>query len=149
MRALRAALNGPLRPELEARAGELLERMTAGRYRRLRLSADFEPTVVDDETERAVLSGGEEDVVALALRLALAELVQDRQGHSLTLLMLDEAFGALDAERRQSLLDVLVGLRERYEQVIVVTHVEDVAQVADRVLRVRRDVTGAARVEEG
>jgi exonuclease SbcC len=148
MRALRTALNGALRPELEARAGELLERMTAGRYRRLRLSADFEPTVVDEETDRAVLSGGEEDVVALALRLALAELVGDRQGHSLTLLMMDEAFGALDAERRQSLLDVLTGLRDRYEQVIVVTHIEDVAQVADRVLRVTRDATGAARVSE-
>lgn len=148
MRALRAALNGALRPELESRAGELLERMTAGRYRRLRLSADFEPTVVDEETDRAVLSGGEEDVVALALRLALAELVGDRQGHSLTLLMMDEAFGALDAERRQSLLDVLTSLRDRYEQVIVVTHIEDVAQVADRVLRVTRDATGAARVSE-
>ncbi len=149
MRALRTALNQALRPDLEARAGELLERMTAGRYRRVKLSADFEPTVVDDETDRAVLSGGEEDVVALALRLALAELVQDRQGHALTLLMLDEAFGALDAERRQSLLDVLTGLKERYAQVIVVTHIEDVAQVADRVLRVMRDETGAARVSEG
>ncbi|RYG17463.1 hypothetical protein EON82_23830, partial [bacterium] len=141
-------LNGALRPELESRAGELLERMTAGRYRRLRLSPDFEPTVVDEETDRAVLSGGEEDVVALALRLALAELVGDRQGHSLTLLMMDEAFGALDAERRQSLLDVLTSLRDRYEQVIVVTHIEDVAQVADRVLRVSRDAIGAARVSE-
>ncbi|GEM_PF-2701910 len=148
MRALRAALNGALRPDLEARAGEILERMTAGRYRRVRLSADFEATVVDDETDRTVLSGGEEDVVALALRLALAELVQDRQGHALTLLMLDEAFGALDAERRQSLLDVLTGLKERYAQVIVVSHVEEVAQVADRVLRVVRDATGAARIEE-
>ena len=148
LRALRTALNGALRPDLEARAGELLERMTAGRYRRVRLSADFEPTVVDEETDRPILSGGEEDVVALALRLALAELVQDRQGHALTLLMMDEAFGALDAERRQSLLDVLTGLKERYAQVIVVSHVDEVAQVADRVLRVTRDATGAARVAE-
>lgn len=148
MRALRASLNSALRPDLETRGGELLERMTAGRYRRLRLGSDFEPTLVDEETDRPVLSGGEEDVVALALRLALAELVQDRQGHSLTLLMLDEAFGALDTERRQSLIDVLTGLRDRYEQVIVVTHIEDVAQVADRVLRVERDATGAARVSE-
>ncbi len=149
LRALRTALNGALRPDLEARAGELLERMTAGRYRRVRLSAEFDPTVVDEETDRPILSGGEEDVVALALRLALAELVQDRQGHALTLLMLDEAFGSLDAERRQSLLDVLTGLKERYAQVIVVSHVDEVAQVADRVLRVTRDATGASRVEEG
>jgi exonuclease SbcC len=148
MRALRATLNGALRPDLEARAGELLEKMTAGRYRRLRLGSDFEPTLVDEESDRPVLSGGEEDVLALALRLALAELVQDRKGHSLTLLMMDEAFGALDTERRQSLLDVLTGLRDRYEQVIVVTHIEDVAQVADQVLRVERDATGAARVNE-
>jgi len=148
MRALRATLNGALRPDLEARAGELLEKMTAGRYRRLRLGSDFEPTLVDEESDRPVLSGGEEDVLALALRLALAELVQDRKGHSLTLLMMDEAFGALDTERRQSLLDVLTGLRDRYEQVIVVTHIEDVAQVADQVLRVERDATGAARVTE-
>ena len=148
MRSLRTSLNSALRPDLEARGGELLERMTAGRYRSLRLGADFEPTLVDEESDRPVLSGGEEDVVALALRLALAELVQDRQGHSLTLLMLDEAFGALDTERRQSLIDVLTGLRDRYEQVIVVTHIEDVAQVADRVLRVERDATGAARVTE-
>lgn len=148
MRVLRTKLNGALRPDLEARAGDLLERMTAGRYRRLRLGSDFEATLVDEETDRPVLSGGEEDVLALALRLALAELVQDRKGHSLTLLMLDEAFGSLDTDRRQSLLDVLTGLRDRYEQVLVVTHIEDVAQVADRVLRVERDETGAARVKE-
>lgn len=148
MRSLRAGLNSALRPELEHRASELLERLTTGRYRRLTLSPDFEATLIDEEAARAVISGGEEDIVALALRIALAELIGDRQGHALSLLMLDEAFGSLDVERRQSLLDVLVALRDRYQQVIVVSHVEDVAQVADRVLRVSRDSAGFAQIEE-
>lgn len=138
-RALRAELNRSLRPDLEARASENLSLLTAGRYVSLELDEQFQATLRDDDTRKTVISGGEEDVVALALRLALSELIQERNGRPLSLLVLDEVFGSLDADRRQSVLDRLASLKGRFQQILVISHIEEINQVADQCLYVSRD----------
>lgn len=137
--ALREHLNRTLRPELESRASESLSLLTDGRYSVLKLSEAFEATLVEDDIPKAVISGGEEDVVALALRLALAELIQERQGQPLSLLILDEVFGSLDADRRQAVLDRLAAIKGRFAQILVISHIEEINQVADQCLYVTRD----------
>lgn len=139
MRALRDRLNAELIPELEALASENLALLTNSRYTQLKLSENFEPTVLDEGVEKAVISGGEEDVVALSLRLALAQLIQERRGHPLALLMLDEVFGSLDGERRNLVLDRLQALKVKFPQVLMISHIEEINQVADQCLFVRRD----------
>jgi exonuclease SbcC len=139
MRKLRADLNAAIGPELEARSSENLALLTNGRYSELKLDGNFRPTVIDDGARKEVISGGEEDVVALALRLALSELIQERQGRPLSLLILDEVFGSLDAERRSSVLERLAGIRGRFEQILVISHIEEINQVADQCLFVYRD----------
>lgn len=137
---LRENLNQELRPQLEQKASDNLDLLTAGRYRVLRLDEDFAPTVVeDDDKVKAVISGGEEDVVALSLRLALSELIQERHGMPMTLLILDEVFGSLDAERRQHVMDRLAALKTRFTQMLVISHIEEINQVADRCLYLKRD----------
>jgi exonuclease SbcC len=139
MRTLRQELNTGIGPELAAHASESLALLTNGRYSALELDRNFAAAVIEDGVRKPVLSGGEEDVVALALRLALSELIQERTGQPLSLLILDEVFGSLDAERRQAVLDRLAALRGRFAQILVITHLEDVHQVADHVLYVSRD----------
>ncbi len=129
---LRQILNTNILPELEARASENLALLTNNRYPRLQLDEDFEATVMeDDDTPKAVISGGEEDVVALALRLALSELIQERQGRPMSLLILDEVFGSLDQERRQAVLERLRAIKGRFDQILVISHIEEINHVAD------------------
>ncbi|HET6145892.1 MAG TPA: ABC transporter ATP-binding protein [Polyangia bacterium] len=71
------------------------------------------------------LSGGEQQRVAIARALVNAPAV----------VLADEPTGALDAETGRLVLDLLVDLaRRRQATVILVTHSEEVARVADRVL---------------
>lgn len=146
MRNLREALNRTIGPDLAARASENLNLLTNGRYSTLELNKDFEPTVIEDGVPKQVISGGEEDVVDLALRLALSELIQERNGRPMTLFVLDEVFGALDMERRQSVLDRLASLKGRFRQVLVISHIEEINQVADQALFLTRDSESRATV---
>ncbi|HEY0868020.1 MAG TPA: SMC family ATPase [Fimbriimonas sp.] len=139
MRKMRAALNANIGPDLAARASENLSLLTNGRYDTLRLDTDFSAELVEDGVAKAVISGGEEDVVALALRLALSELIQERQGRPMSLLILDEVFGSLDADRRQAVLDRLTALKGRFQQILVISHIEEINQVADQCLYLARD----------
>lgn len=145
--ALRALLNERIRPDLELRASNLINDLTNARYTTIRLDEDFEATVVeDDSTAKSVISGGEEDIVALALRLALSELIQERHGIPMSLLILDEVYGSLDAERRQSVMDQLSALKGRFEQILVISHIEDTTQVADWCFYLSRDADTRATV---
>jgi exonuclease SbcC len=147
MRLLREGISKQIVPELAARASENLSLFTAGRYLQLKLDErTFRPSIIDGDTEKRVISGGEEDIVALALRLALSELIQERQGRPMSLLILDEVFGSLDQERRQNLLDRLVAIRDRFQQILVISHIEDINQVADRCIYVRHDPEGHCSV---
>ena len=146
MKALRELLNASIRPDLVARASENLSLLTNGRYPVLDLDKNFRPKVLDDQVEKAVISGGEEDVVALALRLSLSELIQEMSGHPMSLLVLDEVFGSLDAERRQSVLERLLALKSRFRQIFIISHIEDINQVADQCIYLTRDAGSRSTV---
>lgn len=140
--ALRERLNRDIGPELEARASENLSALTDGRYPRLTLDTNFQPTITDGYLPKSVISGGEEDVLALSLRLALSELIQERNGMPLSLLILDEVFGGLDEDRRSNVLQRLMSLKGKFRQILVISHIEDINQVADQAIFVRRDPSG-------
>jgi exonuclease SbcC len=146
---LRTELNLGIRPELQKRAGEFLQILTAGRYDDVELSEEYVATVVDSGEVKPVISGGEEDVLNLALRLAISEKVAERAGQPLSLLVLDEIFGSLDEDRRQGVLDLLRGLRDYFPQVIVISHIEGLHDAFDRVVRVSYDIErGVSRVHD-
>jgi exonuclease SbcC len=146
LRSLRQTLNNEIRPELEALASENLEILTNGRYFSLKLNDMFEPSLIEDDgTAKPVISGGEEDVTALALRIALSELIQERNGRPMSLLILDEVFGSLDMDRRQAVLERLTSLKGRFHQILVISHIEEINRVADQCLYVwRNESTGAS-----
>jgi len=146
---LRTELNQEMRPELAALAGEFLGALTDGRYDEVDLDEDYRLTVIEHGEPAPVISGGEEDLTNLVLRLAVSQMIADRSGQPLSLLVLDEIFGSLDDARRAHVLDLLRALEGRFPQVVLITHIEGVREAVDRVLRVRFDeATGAAAVEE-
>jgi exonuclease SbcC len=138
---LRNELNEGLRPELSDRASGFLSDLTAGRYSELELDEEYSATVLDDGDPQAVISGGEEDISNLALRLAISQMIAEGAGQPLSLLILDEIFGSLDESRRNAVIELLRGLADRFPQVILVTHIESVRDGFDRVVRVGFDQT--------
>ncbi|HXW96297.1 MAG TPA: SMC family ATPase, partial [Gemmatimonadales bacterium] len=146
---LRTDLNQQLRPDLSEIASGFLRDLTNGRYGEVELDEDYVATIIEAGEPKPVLSGGEEDVANLALRLAISQMIADRAGQPLSLLVLDEIFGSLDEERRASVVDLLRSLADRFPQVILITHIESVRDGFDRVIRVDFDVEkGAARVRD-
>ncbi|MBM4188491.1 MAG: SMC family ATPase [Gemmatimonadetes bacterium] len=137
---LRDDLNAALRPDLSDAASILLRDLTAGRYSDLEITEDYEPSIVDDGEPKTVLSGGEEDIANLALRLAISQMIADRAGQPFSLLVLDEVFGSLDDERRSAVIDLLRSLADRFPQVILITHIESVRDSFDRAIRIDYDV---------
>ncbi|HEX2451735.1 MAG TPA: SbcC/MukB-like Walker B domain-containing protein, partial [Gemmatimonadales bacterium] len=146
---LRTELNSYLRPDLSDLASGFLADLTRGRYTQLELDDDYVATLLDDGDPKTVISGGEEDVANLALRLAISQMIAERAGQPLSLLVLDEIFGSLDDDRRTAVVELLRSLADRFPQVILITHIDSVREGFDRVIRVGYDVArGVAVVRE-
>jgi len=146
---LRADLNAQMRPELAELASAFLSELTDGRYQELELDEDYNVLVLEDGVAKRVISGGEEDIAHLVLRLAISQMVAERAGQPLSLLILDEVFGSLDDTRRDHVIALLRHLGDRFPQVVLITHVEAIRAGVDRVLRVAFDPgRGAAVVTE-
>jgi exonuclease SbcC len=146
---LRAELNAQVRPELSEIASAFLAQLTDGRYTAMEIDDAYNILVLDEGEEKPVISGGEEDVANLVLRLSLSQMIAERAGHPLSLLILDEVFGSLDVARRDNVVQLLHHLEDRFEQVILITHIEGIRESLDQVLRVDYDErTGTSVVRE-
>lgn len=89
------------------------------------------------------LSGGEKFQASLALALALAEL-HSRSGPALGSLFLDEGFAALDTTALDSALEVLRTQANGNRLVMVISHLQAVAEAVDDVLLVERTPAGSS-----
>ena len=135
-------LNLQIRPALEGAIGELLSRLSEGRFDAVALDEDYNLSVRDGGAMRSLgeFSGGEIDLIALAMRLALAGVVSERHGAGgAGFLILDECFGSQDHSRRESILNALRGLRGVYGQILLISHVGGLEDAADRVIDITLD----------
>ncbi len=132
----RAAQSARAWPNLEQGASVLLSDTTDGRYADVRMSGDYKLEVVD-RGERFGLerySGGEQDLANLCLRLAIADWVAREHDTELGFVVLDEVFGSQDEDRRQRLLEALRSLSSRFNQLLVITHMPEIADLCDHQL---------------
>ena len=90
----------------------------------------------------ARFSGSETDLANLALRVAISEHVRFQSGGAVGLLVLDEVFGPLDPDRRDRMLQALNRLGSRFRQVLVITHLPQIAARSDRHLVVSKKPRG-------
>jgi exonuclease SbcC len=128
-------------------ASEYLADLTDGRYSAVELEEDFTPTVLEDGEAKRVMSGGEEDILNLCMRISLSHMLAERAGQHFSLLMLDEVFGSLDDVRRSNVLALLEKLRKRFEQIIIITHLDDIKDGVQHLIHVEYDEgSGAAKI---
>ena len=103
--------------------------------------------VGDDLDERPLeaLSGGERQMVDLALRIALAKLLAGRAGRKIEALIIDEGFTALDEAHRQRTVEAFAELARSFPMVLAITHLRDLAETFPTTFVVER-VGGSSTV---
>lgn len=132
------ALNRSIRPSLEGGIASMLSLLSEGRFTQVAVDEDYNIKVGDDGALQPLeeFSGGELDLIALAIRLALSGVISERQGNPLGWMILDECFGALDAQRRRSVLSALRQLRPTIGQIWIISHVQGLDEECDKVITI-------------
>ncbi len=146
-------------PRLEDEANNLLGRMTDGRMslklqtQRVRKTSPMasgaietlDVLIADELGTRPyeLFSGGERFRVDFALRIALSRLLAWRAGAPLPTLFIDEGFGTQDVEGRDRILDVIKGIEDQFERILVITHMDDIKEAFPVRIEVSRGPSGS------
>ena len=139
LNTFRAAVLGSIRPEVEELMSGFVDLLSDGRHETASLDDTFGVLLHEDGLESPVISGGTEDITALALRLAISQMIAERTGATLNTIILDEPFGSLDATRRANVLALLRRLGGIFSQVILISHIAETREAVDRVVELSYD----------
>ncbi len=84
------------------------------------------------------------DLANLCLRVAISRVIAEMSGAGPTGFMgFDEIFGSQDSERRAEILAAFQHLRERYRQIFIVSHIDEIKEEFPVILEVRRAAGGS------
>jgi exonuclease SbcC len=140
--ALREDASRRARPTLEHETARLLGKITRGRYSAVQMSDSYALEIVAGRSLHPLkrFSGGEQDLAALCLRLALSRTLARTRGAETGFVLLDEVFASQDPTRRRALLAQLRALAEaEFRQVFVISHTDDVTEHSDLHIDVSRE----------
>jgi exonuclease SbcC len=143
-------LIGRVAPVLSELTSKGLESMTEGRYSSVELDENYEMQIDDQGTAYPIdrFSGGESDLANLSLRLAISRIIADRTGATpINFLILDEIFGSQDPNRKRSVLTALSRLSTQFRQIFLITHIEDIKDALNYVIRVEEQEDGTSKAE--
>lgn len=138
-------------PMLSEFSSLLFSEMTDSKYEGIELNDDYEIFIFDGGKKFPLerFSGGENDLANLCLRLAISRVLADRSGNSVDFLILDEIFGSQDQNRKRNILVTLNKLANRFRQIILITHIDDVKEFMNNVLYVKEKEDGFSVIEAG
>ena len=129
-------LNNSARPEISELASNFLSGLTDNRYSMLELNEKYEICLHDDGEIKPVISGGEEDIVNLCIRLAISQIIAQRSGKALLVDFRRNIRLSLDENRRANVIYLLRSLTGHFEQVILITHIDDIRDNIDNVINI-------------
>ena len=135
------SLRNRVKPQVERYMALILPAITSGRYKAVQLDDDYTVRVFDPEAgefkAKEVFSGGTEDQLLLAMRLAFAlALIPQAKGHNPEFLFLDEPLGSSDKVRREGILALLrQELAQNFKQIFLISHVGDLEAEADTIIQ--------------
>ena len=145
-------------PEIEETTNDLLTRLTNGRmsfsfmtqreYKdtsREDLKETLDIVISDSVGERdyEMFSGGEAFRVNFSIRLALSQVLARRAGARLQTLVIDEGFGSQDAQGRQRLVEAINLVRDDFEKILVITHLEELKEAFPNRIEVEKTPQGS------
>jgi DNA repair exonuclease SbcCD ATPase subunit len=96
-------------------------------------------------------SGGQLRKITLACDLALMDIVAQREGTAIDLLLMDEVLDGLDATGRSRIMDLLTHLKKQRGTIFLVTHDPELLEFMekfDRIINVtKQDGVSDIRIE--
>lgn len=136
-------------PLLSHYASHFFSTFTNGKYKDIEIDENYNIWIYDrgEKFELDRFSGGEKDLANLSLRLAISQLIAQRADVSLNFIALDEIFGSQDRERRKNVLNALAELKKQFKQILLITHIEEIKDSMEYILKVYEDEEGISHVE--
>jgi len=136
-------------PVLSYHASNFFNVFTGGKYSQMEIDDNYDIFIYDNGEKFAInrFSGGEEDLANLSLRLAISQIIAQRAGNlEFNFIVLDEIFGSQDNERRANVLNTLGELSHQFRQVILITHIEEIKDGMQYVIKTFEDEEGISHV---
>jgi DNA repair protein SbcC/Rad50 len=145
-------------PQIEAKANDLLDRLSNGQMSiRFVTQESYKDKKRDDLRETLdiqisdsaglrdyeMYSGGEAFRVNFAIRLALSEILAQRKGARLQTLVIDEGFGSQDAQGRQRLIEAINVVKNDFAKILVITHLEELKDAFPNRIEVEKTDRGS------
>lgn len=87
----------------------------------------------------AVLSGGEQAIAGLCLRMALSRILAEGSGHRFETLFLDEVFAELDQVYRPIMMNLVKELSKSFKAIFVISHELEIQTAFPQVVLVECD----------
>ncbi len=134
----RSHLIARIRPTLAEFSSRLMSEMTSGKYGLVELDEKYNLRVMDYGQYFGVdrFSGGEKDLANLCLRLAISLALTESAGLSRSFIILDEVFGSQDSERKELIVKALANLKNRFPQILLITHVDEIRDRVEELIEV-------------
>lgn len=145
-------------PQIEARANHILDRLSGGsmnvrfitqaaykdkRRDDFRETLDIEISDLSGSRDYEMYSGGEAFRVNFAIRLALSEVLAQRAGARLQMLVIDEGFGSQDVQGRQRLVEAINLVQDDFDTILVITHIEELKDAFPTRIEVEKTPEGS------
>jgi len=137
-----------IRPRLARLASQLITEMSGGRYSLVELDPDYNLQVMDYGQYYGIerFSGGEKDLASLCLRLAISLALTESAGLTRSFVILDEVFGSQDSGRRELIFQALANLKNRFPQMILITHLDELKHKVETLVEVTPTPAGWSEV---
>lgn len=145
-------------PEIEETTNDLLSRLTNGRMSfSFMTQREYKDTSREDLKETLdmvisdsvgvrdyeMFSGGEAFRINFSIRLALSQVLARRAGARLQTLVIDEGFSSQDVEGRQRLVEAINLVRNDFEKILVITHLEELKEAFPTRIEVEKTPEGS------
>lgn len=145
-------------PNIEAKANQILERLSSGTmsirfltqrsYKDLNREDLMETLDIQIRDQAGVrdyemYSGGESFRINFAIRLALSHVLAQRAGAKLQTLVIDEGFGSQDSLGRQRLIEAINLIKGDFKKILVISHIEQIKEAFSTQLLVEKTPQGS------
>ncbi len=145
-------------PQIETKANEILEKLSGGNMHisfvtqqeykdskrdDLRETLDIQISDSSGARDYEMYSGGEAFRINFAIRLSLSEILAQRAGARLQMLVVDEGFGSQDEIGRQRLIEAINTIKPDFEKILVITHIEELKEAFPTRLEVTKGPRGS------
>ena len=145
----KVSLIGRIRPTLARYTKELFLELCDNRYEDLELDEDYEIYIYDqgEKFPLSRFSGGENDLANLCLRVAISILISESSQVDFSFIILDEIFGSQDTLRKENILTALAKLKNRFSQIFLITHIDDIKDSVENLVYITENEDGTSSLE--